>query len=169
MTLKELFDHLGNNPIIIIAYFFFIPLMAFITNALWNKKGKRSPAKYIYASLIYLVTVPGIFAVTLNIYLFIFERQSIFAMDIYTQLIPIVSMIITLGVIIRNVSLDDVPGFDKIGSLVFIIGTTLCLMWFIDRTRIYMISFLRFEYVLVMLVGLIMTMHMGWKNLLNKY
>ena len=168
MTLKDFFDLLGDNPLLIDSYFLLIPFTAILAGVLGKGEGYMNPWKYLYSALVYLVAVPGIFAITLNIYLFVFERQSVFKMDIYTQLLPVVSMIATLLIIRKNVSLDYIPGVDKLGGLVTVIGATLAIMWFLDKTRIYMISFVKFEYVLLMLVGLIVVIRFGWSRLIGK-
>ena len=168
MTLKDFFDLLGDNPILIISYFSLIPFTALLAGILGKDEGALTPWKYLYAILIYLVAVPGIFAVTLNIYLFIFERQSVFNMDLLTQVLPILSMVATLLIIRRNVSLDYVPGFDRLGGLISMIFAALAIMWFIDRTRIYMISFLKFEYVLLILVVLVFLIRFGWTRVLGR-
>lgn len=168
MTLKDFFDLLGDNPILIVSYFLLIPFTAILAGVLGKGEGHITPWKYLYSTLIYLVSVPGIFAITLNIYLFVFERQSVFDMDVYTQLLPVVSMIATLLIIRKNVSLDYIPGFDKLGGLVMVIGATLSIMWFLDKTRIYMISFVKFEYVILMLIGLIVLIRFGWSRLVGK-
>ena len=136
MTLKEFFDLLADNPILILAYFGLIPFTAFIAGMLGKGEGHINPWKYLYSSLIYLVCVPGIFAFTLSVYLFLFERRSIFDTDVYTQILPILSMVATLLIIGKNVSLERIPGFDKLSGLVIMVTTVMTLMWVLDKTRI---------------------------------
>ena len=167
MTLKEFFELLANNPTLIIAYFVLIPLTAFIAGIMGKNEGHLSPWKYLYSTLIYLVCVPGIFAVTLNVYLFLFEKRSVFDTDIYTQLIPIVSMVITLMIIRNNISLDSIPGFGKLSGLVLMIFATLALMWGLDRTRIYVVAFthMPFYYVILVFAAILVGLRFGWSRL----
>ena len=167
MTLKEFFDLLGNNPIIIISYFSLIPFTAILAGILGKGEGYMSPWKYLYSALIYLVAVPGIFALTLNVYLFVFERQSVFSMDIYTQLLPILSMFFTFMIIRRNVDLNYIPGFDRLGGLFIVILVTLAIMWFVDRTRVFMFSYVKFEYVILMFIGLLIAIRFGWRRVIG--
>ena len=113
------------------------------------------PWKYLYSSLIYLVCVPGIFALFLSIYVFIFERRSIFQTDIYTQVLPIVSMFATLLLIRRNVSLDLVPGFGKITGLFMMIAAAFAFFWVLDKTHIIVISFLPLWQGVLIFAGLL--------------
>ncbi|NNE28132.1 MAG: hypothetical protein HKN16_00745, partial [Saprospiraceae bacterium] len=99
MTLQDFFNHLSENPFYLLAYFLLIPLTAFLAGWLGKGEGEMKPWCYLYAVLIYLICIPGVFAITLNVYLFLFERQPIFRTDVYTQILPVLSMIATLLII----------------------------------------------------------------------
>ena len=164
MTLQQLIDRLGDNPQLILIYFSALPLVAFLAGIMGRNEGHLAPWKYLYAMLVYLACIPGIFAVALNVYLFLFERQSIFQFDVYTQILPFFVMLLTLWLIRRNVSFDYIPGFGKISGLVLMIFATISVMWIVDRTRIVVFSYLRFEYVLVLFLGLLCLMMLGWRR-----
>jgi len=165
MTLNQLFDVLAANPIYIILYCVFIPLIAVLAGFMGKNEGHLSPWKYLYSVLIYLACIPGIFAVTLSIYIFLFERRSILDTDVYTQILPLLSMILTLIVIRRNVDLDEIPGFEKISGLVMVILAALAIMWIVDRTRLIVFSFLPFSYALGIFAVLLLLLRIGWKRM----
>ena len=165
MTLQQLIDQLGGKPEWLLAYFSALPLIALLAGLMAKNEGHLSPWKYLYSVLIYGVCVPGIFAVALNVYLFLFERRSIFQFDVYTQILPFFVMLLTLWIISRNVPFQYIPGFDKISGLVLMIFATISLMWIVDRTRIVVFSYLRFEYVLGIFAALLLLMLYGWKRL----
>lgn len=165
MTLKEFFDLLSANPSLIIAYFAFIPLLALLT-AVWSgSKGHLSPAKYVYSTLIYLVTVPGIFAITLSVYFFLFERRSILQTDIYTQILPVLSMVITIFIIRRSVNLDRVPGFERLSGLIILITALLSIMWFMDRLRLIAFTYVPFQYIIIGFFVVLLVIRIGWRRL----
>ncbi len=168
MTLAEFFTLLGDNPSIILAYFFLIPLTAFLAGILGKGEGDESPWSYLYSVLIYLVCVPGIFAITLSIYLFLFERRSIFDTNVYTQILPVVSMIATLLLIRKNVNLDRIPGFGKMSALVLMITMALGFMWIIDKTRIYVFSYLPFQYVIGIFIVIMVVFRLSFSRMLNQ-
>jgi hypothetical protein len=112
--------------------------------------------------------VPGIFAVTLSVYVFVFERRSIFQTDIYTQILPVLSMIGTLLLIRRNVDLDLIPGFDKITGLIMMITATFALMWVLDKTHIWVVSFLPFWQGILIFIGLLLVIRWGWSRMAKK-
>lgn len=168
MTLQEFFDLLASNPAWILAFFILIPFTAALAGWMGKGEGYLSPWKHLYSALIYLICVPGIFAVTLSIYLFIFERRSILQTDIYTQIFPVLSMIITLLIIRRNVDLKFIPGFDKISGLIMIITATLVLMWLVDRTRVWVISFLPVWQAILIFAGLLILVKWGWGRVFSR-
>jgi hypothetical protein len=167
MTLQQFFDLLGENPIIILFYFIALPITAILTGVFSGVDGNKSPWKFLYCTLIYLACVPGIFSVTLNIYFFLFERQSVLDTNLYTQVLPILSMIITLVIIQKNVNLDEIPGFDRMTGLVVIIACLLTAMWVLDRTHIIAITFMPFYYVVLLFIGLLFLIRFAWKKVLG--
>ena len=161
MTLEAFFELLAAHPVYILAYFGMIPLTALLAGWLGKNEGHLPPWKYLYSTLIYLVCVPGLFAVTLNVYLFLFERRSIFEIDLYTQVLPVFSMIVTLIIIRNNVSLSHVPGFDKLSGFMMMIISILVLMWLADKTRILVFSYMPIQYVLLIFIGLLLLFRFG--------
>ena len=108
MTLRDIFDQVSANPSALIWFLLCVPLFTFITS-IWqdpNTPPQQSQTRYIYAVLAYIAAIPGIFAFTLNLYTFLFERQSIWTMNLVTQVLPIITMVITLILIKRNVPLS---------------------------------------------------------------
>ena len=77
-------------------------------------------------------------------------------------------MLGTLLLIRRNVDLKDVPGFEKISGLILVITATLALMWFIDRTHIWVISFLPFWQAMLIFIGLLLAVKWGWGKIFSK-
>lgn len=167
MTLQELFDQLASHPQYIIFYFILLPLTAILAGFMGKGEGHLSPWKYLYSTLVYLACVPGIFAVTLNVYMFLFEKRSILATDVYTQILPILSMVLTLLIIKRNVSLDAIPGFDKLSVLIMMITATLLIMWGLDRTHFLVFVSARFEQALIVFIVLLIAVRFGWKKLFS--
>ena len=167
MTLGEFFELIAVNDVWVIFFFTIIPVAAFLAGVLGKDEGHLAPWNYFYGGMIYLTSVPGIFALTLSVYFFLFERGSILDTDLYTQVLPVISMVATLLLIRRNVDLDQVPGFDKLSGLIMMITATIAFMWIIDRTRIWAITYVRFEYVLFIFFALLLVVRFGWSRLVT--
>lgn len=165
MTLGDFFELCGRNPGLLLAYFIGIPLIALLALLFAKDQGHLSPWKFLYAVLIYLVCLPGIFAITLSVYLFLFERRSIMDTNMYTQVLPILSMIFTIILIKKSVNLDLVPGFGKLSGLITVIGVLMILMWIIDKTHIYSITFMPFWVVVLILVAGFLLIRTGYRRI----
>ncbi len=164
MTLRAFFDLVAENPFYLLVFFLLLPFTAALAGWLGRGEGHVSPWKYLYAFLVYAASIPGIFALTLNIYLFLFERQSIWSLDLYTQVLPILSMIATLLIVKKNVSLDAVPGFGRLSGLLIVIFVTLSMMWFIDRTRIIVFSYLPVSQAFLIFLALLFALMFGMRR-----
>lgn len=165
MTLQQLFDVLSANPSITLFYFLALPLTAVLSGVLSRGKGHESPWKFLYCILLYMAAVPGIFAIFLNVYLFLFERQSVMNMNLFTQIFPIITMLATFFIIRKNVDLSLIPGFDRISGLIIVVGVVIGIMWILDRTRVFAVTVVPFHYVLLILVGALILLRFGWSKL----
>jgi phosphoglycerol transferase MdoB-like AlkP superfamily enzyme len=167
MTLRDFFEAASAQPVYIVFFFVMIIVVALLTGVLAKGEGEESPWKYLYSTILYLVCVPGIFAITLQIYLFLFERRSVFDMNLLLEILPIFSMVATILIVRRNVDMDRIPGFDKLSGLVMMIFSALAIMWFIDKTRIIIFSYMPIQTVLLIFAGLLLAIRLGWSRLIK--
>lgn len=165
MTLGDFFRICSENPSILLFYMIAVPLTALLAWIFGKGEGHVSPWKYMYSFLVYLTCIPGIFAITLSIYMFLFERRSILETNVFTQIVPVISMIVTLVLIRRNVSLDDVPGFGKLSGLIMIISAVIVLLWILDRMRIFAITFIPFIWIVVLFLLIILFAVLGIRRM----
>lgn len=165
MTLRELFDYLGTNPSILLAYFLFLPFTALIAGWMAKGEGHLSPWKYLYSVLVFAAAIPGIFALAFSIYLFLFERGSLMNADVLVQILPMISMALTLGIMSRNVSFEAIPGFDRLSSLFTAILAVFGLMWLLDRTRIFAFVHIPVHYLLLIVIGLLVVFRFAFKRM----
>jgi len=167
MTLGDFFQLIAENPVYPITFFTIIPFTAFVAGILGKNEGHISPWKYLYSTLIYLVCVPGIFAFTLNVYKFLFERGSVMDLQMFTQILPILSMIVTLLIIRNNVSLDRIPGHGKLSGLIMMILVLFVIMWFLEKTHVIVFSYMPIQYFLLLLVGLLLVFRFGFSRMMK--
>lgn len=165
MTLGEFLNVCDQSGSIILFYFTAIPLVAALAWGFGRGEGHLSPWKYLYTALIYLACVPGIFAVTLNVYLFFFERTSILNANLYTQILPILSMLVTLWIIRRNVDFDDIPGFNKIGSLFLLLILLFAFLWVLEKTQLFVISFMPFHFFILLFAAALISIRLTLKKM----
>jgi len=61
--------------------------------------------------------------------------------------------------------MDRIPGFGKVSGLMMMIASTMILMWVVDRTRIWVVSYLPFHQVLLIFAGLFLVIRFGWRRM----
>ncbi|GAB3699348.1 hypothetical protein GCM10027592_25330 [Spirosoma flavus] len=166
MTLRDVFEAISSQPALLFVLLMAVPTSAFLVN-LWSGETAEEIWKwrYVYATLVYLACIPGVFAVTLNIYLFLFERQSVWEMNLGLQVLPILTMAGTLLLIRRKMPFRYIPGFGKLSGFLTLIAAVMGILWFIDRTRIYAITYVPFTYILVGFVALLLIIRFAWSRI----
>jgi hypothetical protein len=122
--------------------------------------------KYLYAVLVYAVCIPGIFAVALSVYQFMFGRRDILNADVLAQVLPIGSMLLTLGIIGRNASFSAIPGFGRLSGLMTMIAAVFVLMYILDRLHIVAFVRLPVEVLLVVVVGALLMLRFAFGRLM---
>lgn len=86
--------------------------------------------------------------------------------NLFTQVLPIASMILTLWLIRKNVTFDQIPGFDKLGGLILILAAVIIFMWILEKTHIFAITFIPFSYFIILFIVLLIAIRFGWKKLM---
>ncbi len=168
MTLKDFFEHCAANPTYLLAYFILIPFTALLAGWLGKDEGQEKPWQYLYSALIYLVAIPGVFAVALTIYTLIIEKRPILNMDVYSQILPVISMIATLLIISRNAEIKYIPGFDKISGLVISLSAAMGIIWFMDKVHIFAITIMPFSSLIIMFIVILIAIRIGWVKMFAK-
>lgn len=166
MTLQQFFDLISENPSFILFYFIALPLTAYLSSIFGKGEGHLTPWKQLYCVLVFAAAIPGIFAVILNIYLFLFEQQPVMQTNIYTQILPMIIMLLTLWLIRKNVPFELIPGFDRLSGLLMIVLAVLAVMWLLDRLHIIAFTYMPFHYVLILLVAAFVAVRFGAKKML---
>lgn len=165
MTLQQLFDYLSAHPIWTMAFFIFPPIFAYFISVIGRGKGYMSPWKIIYSVLIYLVSIPGIISVSLFIYLFLFERISVWQVNLLVQVVPILSMITTLFVIQKNVDLAYIPGFGRLSGLLGMIFALFFLMYMSERFHWVTFTYMPASTVIIGFLIVLAILMWGWTKL----
>jgi hypothetical protein len=88
-------------------------------------------------SLVYLVCVPGMFAAVITAYTLFFSGENLLDANLLVYFLPIASMVATLVLIRKNVSFDEIPGFDHLSGLMVMVGCSFAIALAIQKTRIW--------------------------------
>jgi hypothetical protein len=164
MTVADFLNAFDQQTELPVFYFTAVPLSAFL--ALWLHQGRatQSPWKYFFTGLVYLTIIPGVFALLTNVYLLVFGSGDVLGFNIYTQILPVVSMLLTLWLIRKSISFDLIPGFDKVIGFMGIVGVVFIILFILDRSHILFITRVPFQYGLLFMLGLILLGVWMWKR-----
>lgn len=165
MTLSQFFTTVSENPWPPALYFVMMPLVAYLIGVVANGSKDVKFWSYVYSVLVYAICIPGIFAVSLNIYLFLFERQSVWQANIILQLLPIISMALTLMLIKSKIPFALIPGFGKISGFMTLIAALIGVMWFVDRIHLVAWTYVPFTVILVGFVLALVAIRFAWSKL----
>lgn len=152
MTLKQLMDMNNQNSMFFLILFAAIPILALILNIISSPDSAKTPWKYVYSVLVYITSIPGMFCTVILLYTMLFIRQNILMLNITTYFLPIVSMIVTLALIRKNLTFDEIPGFKKLSGLMLVMGLTFASLILIERTRIFVITSLQMFLILCVII-----------------
>lgn len=167
MTLGELVQVLGENSFYPIFLFLILPFSALLGNIMAKGEGHESPWCFFYTALIYLSVIPGIFSILLNLFHMMFEKRSIYQTNMVTDILPIVSMIVTLILIKRNVPFSAIPGFGKMTGFLSIVACIMVLFFFVEKTNLFIFSALPFTWILIILLVVFAVIRLGTKKLFS--
>ncbi len=160
MTLGDLIRSISQDPIPATLYFLALPILAALAGWISGNNGSQAPWKYFFALLVYAACIPGIFSLALSVYLFLFQRGgNIFNVHLITQVLPALSMILTLALIRQRVSFAYIPGFSRLSSLMLALGTIFFLMYLLDRTHLIAFVHMPVQYLLLIVIGSLWFLH----------
>lgn len=140
MTIRELMNLAGHHPLALMLVFLASPLAAWLLGLMHPRgQGGRAPWKYFSAVLVYLTCVPGMFAAVITAYVMFFSRENLLDANLLVSFLPIISMVATLILIRKNVSFDQVPGFDRLSGLMAMVGCSFAIALAIQKTNIWIV------------------------------
>ena len=140
MTTRELIQWCDHYHWALAGAFVFAPLAAWLCGRLHAPgNGGNSPWKFCYSVLVYLTCVPGMFAGVLTAYSLFFTGENLLDVSFLVYILPIISMVVTLVLIRKNVSFEAIPGFERLSGLMVMIGCSFAIALAIQKTRLWIV------------------------------
>ncbi len=168
MTIEQLLNQLGNYSQWIIGFLIVMPILAWFIGFFYKKPIIRiSIWDYLYSILIYLVSIPGIIACLLTAYTLFISHQNLLQVDLILYILPIISMLVTLAIIGKKASFNDLPGFDRLSGLMMIITITFIIILFVLKLRILIGFFSSIQNLVIFGIILFFILKLSMKKLLK--
>jgi hypothetical protein len=136
MTLQELLARIEGNPVPVLAYFTASPVVAWLAGHL-HPKGSvyDSPVRYVYTIVIYMVCLPGLLAaVALGDSL---ARGQLMDVGVLSQILPLLAMLITFGIVRHQANPEHIPGFSRITGFMLLLVLTAAGIFLLMKTHIW--------------------------------
>jgi hypothetical protein len=162
VTTRELTQMADHQPLALAGVFVALPVVAWLCGRLHRPgEGGKAPYRFAYSVLVYLSCLPGVFAGVLTAYALFFTRENLLDVSLLVYILPIVSMIVTLVLIRKRVSFDEVPGFDRLSGLMVMIGCSFAIALVIQKTRIFIFFGGSIERLLGLAIGVFALLKWG--------
>lgn len=169
VSILELFGYFEEHPWYLIGYTIGLPFVAVLLRLLHGSlRAQLSPWKYLYTVVIYLSCIPGIFVFFSALYLAVFRRENLLALDIVVYALPVLSMIFTLIIVKRTIDFDDIPGFQRISGLFALTVATFALLFVLDRLRILIFFRASIVWFLVLGIAIFVALKVGGRLLFGR-
>lgn len=139
-----------------------VPAIAFILSMFFDQSGNQSPGKYLFSAIIYAAALPGVLAIVLSGYDILFRNTDLKSVNILIYFLPIISMVFSLAIVNRVVTMSAIPGVKRLSGLLLIIGVTSILVFVLQRMFIGVIFFGSVYMFLGMFVILFVVIKIGW-------
>ena len=169
MTTRELIQLAGQHSWTLVAVFVVPPVAAWLLGQMHERgRGGVAPWKYLYAGLVYLACVPGMFAGVITAYTLFISRENLLDANLLVYFLPLVSMVATLIFIRKSVSFDEVPGFDRLSGLMVMVGCSFAVALAIQKTNIWIFFGGSIEKLFLLAAGVFALLKWGTDTLFRR-
>ena len=163
MTLQDLINWFSIHQTDVLIYFgvFFVLSLLIV----WMiRPNNFNFFKYIISFLVYGVTLPGILSAILIAYSFFILKRSLLNVSFVTYFLPIISMTATLLILNSKVKMKDVPGFNRLSSLMVIISITFFLVFVLQKMHFGVFFIGGFSQLIILFIVLFVVLKLAWKR-----
>jgi hypothetical protein len=162
MNIRDLIQQADKHPWILMIVFVALPVVAWLLRVLHGPGGGAvAPWKYVYSVLVYVVCVPGLFSSVLTAYAMFFRNENLLEVNLLIYFLPIVSMVVTLVFVHKNVGFEAVPGFDRLSGLMIMIACSFALALAVSKTRIFIGFFGSIDRLFLLAAGIFALLKWG--------
>ena len=169
MTIQELIDLAGKQQTYVLIAFAVPPVLSILIRILHGSgKGPFAPWKHIYSLIVYLSAIPGVFAAVLLFYNLFFLKANLLRVNAVIYFVPILSMILTFVIISRFVSFNQLPGFQRLRGLMFMIAASFAIVLIIDKMRIWVAFHGSIFWLFLLAAGIFILLKLGAHKLWGK-
>ena len=162
MTTREFIEMAGRHWLVLVGLFAALPAGAGLCGRAHGRgNGGNAPWKYLYSVLVYLACVPGLFAGVVTAYALFFSRENLLDVNPLAYFLPVLSMVVTLVLVRKNVAFDQIPGFDRLSGLMVMIGCSFAIALVIQKTNVWILFGGSIDHLLILAAGVFALLKWG--------
>ncbi|MGZ8217496.1 hypothetical protein [Methylomagnum sp.] len=137
MTLQELLAGLDAHPLPVLTYFTALPGLVWLGGRLHGQGAPvyDSPVRWLYSVVLYGVCLPGIIAAVA--FADTLAHGRLMQAGVLSQLLPLISMLVTLGLIRHQANPEHIPGFRRMTGFMLLLVFTSLGIFLLMRTRVW--------------------------------
>ena len=130
--------------------------------------GGEGPWRYLYAVVVYLAAVPGMFSAVLVLYALLFTGESLLEVNLLVYFGPIAGMAATFALARRTVDLDDVPGFGRLSGLLLMAAVSFSAVFLLTRLRVWVVFGANLLWFFLLALGVFLALKLGAARLFGR-
>ncbi len=160
MSVNELLILVSAYDYCIVIIYGILFLAALIVSRMIKLNRMDNVASHILSVIVYLVSIPGMFALTLVFYTLFITHQNILDVNAVIYFLPIIAMGLVLYLIGRKTDLNRLPGFGRLSGLMLMLALVCIIVLILYRLR-FLVGFFASIQSLV-IIGIIMFFLFKW-------
>lgn len=162
MTIDELIKSITQDTVAVFFFFLIIPILAFLVGMGSRKNGSQPPFSYLFSTLIYLVTVPGVLSLTFWGYSMLYGQESLIELPFTIYYMPLISMGLTFFLIARQVNISSLPWFRALYELMIMIA--IVFGFILLFMHLGLLPLKAVWQVLLVFIGLFILLKLSWER-----
>lgn len=136
MTLQDLLRLIDGHPVPVTLYFVALPLLAWLAGRLHPQGSlSDSPIRWLYSAVLIGVGVPGLIAAVA--FLDQLFTGRLLQAGVFSEILPIVSLILTLSLVVHSADPSHIPGFRRMRAFLLLLAVTAVGGYLLMQTRIW--------------------------------
>jgi len=149
MSVKELLDWMSLHSPFVIIYLTILPLLSSALSYFANSIKMKKSVRRLISILLHLSVIPGMFSSALVFYTLFIVKGNLLAVNALLYFAPIISMFVLIVLIKRKLSLNVLPGFNRLSGMMLMMFISCFIVLLLYRFRLVIGFFGSFGQLLI--------------------
>lgn len=165
MTLRESIDWFGQHPEYLYVFLLGLPVFALMMHLSPKHSRESGLSAWVYSLLVHLTCIPGTLVAVLLGYALFFTHENLLDVNFFVYFGPIVSMILTLAILGRQIQFREVPGFHRLSGFIVLIAISFMLVLMVRKLFVGIIFLTSFKSLVILGIAIYLILNWAWFKL----